>query len=235
MSSPFRLELEHCLGRHPTSDGRALQLAPAGITKVELDLRRLPDPTNDFPTDALACDVSLSDCDGRVWVGTSTVTAELFVRHLFDASQCGYMNLHRLDAAPAELLQVLETQMRVTGLRSSHDDRFHRQLIFRDPDNPDDIELVFVSFKYSSFHFDVAGDRYTLVVRVNADNPHGLTDQQTYDGVGPFVFRMQSHYLLQNNAILTENAWRENPFPQPLVFRLTERTATPQLHVTVVD
>ncbi|WP_145029287.1 hypothetical protein [Caulifigura coniformis] len=142
------------------------------------------------------------------------------------------MNLHHLDQAPATMLTRLETQMRVTDVRFSSDDRGDRQLVFHDGD---DIELVPVNFRYTSLHFDIAGIGNELTVCVNARNSNGLMDQMTGEGVGPFVFRAQTSHLLRNDALLVEDRWQINPFPQPLVFEPTDRTGKPQPHVAIVN
>ena len=228
MSDTFSVDLAWCGTRQLTKSGGYLQINSDNVTHVELRLQRLASPCDDFPIDALSTEIDLCDRDGRVWTATSTVTSDLFVRHMFDLSFSDNMSLHRLETAPAVLLARLDTQIRVTGLRSSQDDRAYRQLIFRDGD---DIELVPVFFKYVSFEFDIAGIGHDLTVRVNERQPSALVDKMTNEDVGAFLFQMHTCYLLRNNAILENNVWRENPFPQSLIFELTDRSGIPQRHV----
>jgi hypothetical protein len=230
--------------RHPTSDGRALEVTTGQVQGV-MAFRFEGRDSAEQPIDAIACEFRLADREGQVWATTSQFTTRVFVTHMFDLAQGGEMDLFRLlpegrrykDVAKNNALegyrQAFRTNVLLSDARFFSDDRGYRHL-------PVAGRLVRIKFKYLHLSFDVAtsageGDKTDwFSVRIA---PQCFWDDDRENTLGPLAFDIRCvHFLHHNTAVwdAVDERWRDNPLPLPLMFSPTGEEGKPQENVLVV-
>ena len=243
----MRIEIE-CPGKQMTDEGGFLIVSDCEV-RADIEIRHhlKPDRT-EMPVDVIATDIRIADSEGIVWLATSFITAETFVRHMFDLSETHLMYLFRLDSPTANsplpyegspsFNHAIESASFLRDVHCCLDDRFHRAFLFGPKEKPCVVE---VPFHYSEMVFDIAGlfsnflgapELSGLAVRVNHLHDEGLVDSNQ-EPVGSFGFFMHPRYLLMNTAVFGQP--NRNPsecdLPAPLVFQRTADVGEPQSHV----
>jgi hypothetical protein len=137
--------------RYPVSDGQVLEIGP-GEVAAQLELRyEHRSPSDDLPTDVLACDFRLADRDGRVWGTTARFTARLFADALFEVSAADpERGLFRPSLAGRDYSRAFEDCPLLRQVRFSSDDRMYRSLWVGGQE-------IKTQYRYTTLVFDVAG------------------------------------------------------------------------------
>ncbi len=243
----MKIRLE-CPGRQITDDGGFLIVSECEIS-ADIEIRHHLQPDRkEMSVDVIATDLRIADSEGTVWQATSFVTAEIFVRHMFDLSETHQMYLFRLDSSTANtplpyegspsFHHAIESASLLRDVHCCVDDRFYRAFLFATETGH---QIIEVPFKYAGMVFDVAGLFYKfgdapelscLAVRVNHLRDEWLVDSNQ-EPVGSFGFFMHPRYLLMNTAVFGQRNRnpRECDLPAPLVFQRTADAGEPQSHV----
>ena len=232
-----------------TDEGGFLIISDCEVS-ADIEIRHHLQPDRkEMPVDVIATDIRIADSEGTVWQATSFVTAETFVRHMFDLSETHQMYLFRLESptanSPLEFEgsptfdHAVESASLLRDVHCCIDDRFYRAFLFGSKAEP---RVVEVPFHYSTMVFDVAGlfsnflgvpELSCLAVRVNHLRDEWLVDSNQKP-VGSFGFYMHPRYLLMNTAVFGQR--NRNPsecdVPAPLVFQRTTDIGEPQSHVS---
>jgi hypothetical protein len=223
---------------YPVSDGQVLEIGP-GEVAGGLELRyEHRSPSNDLPTDVLACDFRLADRDGRVWGTTARFTARLFADALFEVSAADPAGgLFRPSLGGREYSRAFEDCPLLREVRFSSDDRMYRTLWLGGQE-------IKTQYRYTTLVFDLAGvcepepvREARLAVRV-LDHCLYTEAHGSYRSVGELGYYFPCAGLWRNNTAVfsdEDQCWEARWQPLPLSFTSTGRRGKRQESVRVLS
>ncbi len=228
----------------PTTDGRILRWDGELHLCVNFtyELTALRAQNEDYPVDAVACQLWQPDSEGRVWSATSRFTTDYFVDELAMAQLENDRNCNTEARTTPEIRALFENSLVLRGLRFSSDDRSGRSLWIHP-------HLVQVIFKYSTLSFDVAAKNDSdfgtiLYARLNQGTEYDASlplNEIHYTWELPALIFKLGHdapqrMLYSNGAFMDEyGSWVKSPIPKPLAFQLTDERSYREPAVSLVD